>query len=173
MNLGTIIIGAIAVAICFLPFFLMNSGKKKRDRQLIQSLNDFAAKSNCSISKTDIWYNAAIGLDEKNKVLFFLKKENDKESIKEIKLSEIQNAKILKNSKPYGKKNNESILIEHIGLALSSGDKNKPDIVLTFYSSISNRQIHTEFQLAEKWEKNVNICLQSKNREGQVMSAFM
>ncbi|MDO9039135.1 MAG: hypothetical protein Q7U59_12400 [Lutibacter sp.] len=71
MNLGTAIVGAIFIAIFMLPFIFMLSGRKKKEKQLRQSILAIANNHNCKISQQEISDEFAIGLDESLNQLFF------------------------------------------------------------------------------------------------------
>ena len=90
MNLGTAITGAIFIAIFMLPFIFMLQGRKKKEKQLLQSISTVANNQNCKISKYELCEEFAIGLDETANQLFFLKRTEDQEIAQFVNLSEIK-----------------------------------------------------------------------------------
>ncbi len=89
MNLDNIIIAAIAITICVVPFILMDRSRKKKQKRTLQSLINLANQKNCNISKYEICGDFIIGIDEIERFVFFFKKLEDKVVEQFINLAEI------------------------------------------------------------------------------------
>ena len=63
MDLGSVIIGAVLLAICAVPFLLMGQKRKKRDRQTLQLLFNRANQEKCTISQHEICGDFVIGIE--------------------------------------------------------------------------------------------------------------
>lgn len=161
MNLGTAIVGAIFIAIFMLPFIFMLSGRKKKEKQLKQSILAIANNHNCKISQQEISDEFAIGLDETLNQLFFFKKTTGKEIAQHINLAEIKSCKVIKTEHSTGNKQDSVKLIDKLDLHFSFLDRKNPDISLAFYDSEENFGMDGEIQIIEKWSKIVNDRLKS------------
>ncbi|PQJ69291.1 hypothetical protein [Polaribacter butkevichii] len=161
MDLGTAIIGLICIAVCALPFVLTNNNKKKKQKELLNTLKDFAKKNGSEITQHEIGENYAIGVDTSKNTVSFLQKTKEKVSLQFVNLTTIKNCEINNISKSLGK--NETTLDKLI-LKLSAIDKKKPSIVLEFYNSDISFQPGNEFDSIEKWNKTINSLLISKQQ---------
>ncbi len=160
MELGNIIIGAILVACCFMPFIIMNRNTKKREHLMLTSLSQFAMKYNGQISQSECLGNIAIGIDETINYLFYYKRHKDQVEEKYINLSDIQQCRILNTNRTVGEKNNEQKVIDRLDLSFIPRDQKQSEIALEFYNSSINLQMYGELLSVEKWSKMVNERLQ-------------
>lgn len=132
MDSGTLVIGAIMIAICILPFILINNSIKKQKKQLLQALLALSDQKNCKMTQYELGSNLAIGIDENADLLFFFKRLKDKEISQHVNLK------------------------DKLELCISPKTKSRPDIFLEFYNSEENLQLNGELQLIEKWAKIIN-----------------
>ena len=158
MDVSSIIIGAIVVALCIVPFIVMSQNRKKRERKTIESLNSIAQRQNCSISKHEICGDFIIGIDEVNKYVFFLKKLNDKVVEQCVNLSEIRNCKLNNTARTVA---NQSV-IDKLELSFIPIDKNKKEIALEFFNTDINMQLGQELRSIEQWSNFINDYLKIK-----------
>lgn len=161
MDLGSAIIGAVAIIICALPFVMMSRSKKKREKIFLQSLSEIATKNNCQITQHEIFGSFAIGLDESKSFVFFYKKMPGKEEEQSIDLGEIQNCKVINTSRTINNKEGNQKVIDKLELSFSPAAKNKPGIKLEFFRSDVSVHLDGELQSIEKWSKLINDLLRS------------
>ncbi len=161
MDLGTIIIGVICIALCALPFVLTNKNKKNKEKELLNSLKDFAKQHNSEITDYEISESYAIGLDETKRTISFLQKTKENVDLQFIELNTIKNCEINNISKSLGK--NETTL-DKLNLKLNVIGKNKPSITLEFFNSDISFQPVNEFDSIEKWNKIINSLLQNQQQ---------
>lgn len=156
MDFGTIF-GLIFVVICILAVVLVNSNKKKKKNQFIQTLFDFAEKSNCRISEHDLWNNTLIGIDKDSHKLFFIRKIADNAVSNEIDLSGIQKCRVINSSRIVTNGDNNQNVIDKLELAMTSRDVKIADTILEFYNTNrDNLFLNGELPLTEKWAEIVN-----------------
>jgi hypothetical protein len=157
MELGTIITGIIFLALAFSPLLLMSQSRKKAKKALLQSLAQVAAQHEGSVSKQEFFGDFAIGIDESNNAVFYVKKERDSLKEANVKLSDIQECRVINMGKTIKSKEDQSSyhIIERLDLSFVSRDKNKPEIRLNFYHSDSNKQLNEELKAVENWSKLV------------------
>lgn len=156
MNSGTAITGAILIAIFMLPFILMLNGRKKKQKQLVKSILAIANNHKCKLSQQEISEEFAIGLDETENQLFFVKRTTDKEIAKHLNLAEIKSCKVIKTGTTVGNKDDNYKTLDKLDLHFSFFDKKNADISLPFYDSEENFGLDGEIQMIEKWANIVN-----------------
>jgi hypothetical protein len=159
MNIGTIIIGAIFLAICILPFALISMSKKKKEKQLLKKLNEIAQQSDSHISQYERCNDMIIGIDKSSNHFFAYKNLLDRESEFTVNLKEIQQCRIMTNGKvPGGKGNGESNfrVVDRLSLLFNPGDKEKTSLQFELFNHDDNQQMDGELELARKWEKILN-----------------
>jgi hypothetical protein len=161
MDLGTLEIALVLVAICVVPFILMGRNKKKRDKQLLQLLLNSATKENCKITQSEYLNDIAIGLDEANNKLFFFKKIEENEIAQHVNLLEMKSCGILNSNRPLDSKKHKDVIIEKIGLSFTPIEKNKTHTIFEFFNSEETMLLSGELQLAQKWAKIVNDKLKA------------
>lgn len=160
MDLGTTIIGATILALCFLPFVFMSTSRKKKEKQLLQAISDMAKKQQCNIDQHEFCRDLVIGLDEKTNTVFFHQKANNTETAFAIPLAEIQNCKAVITKENSNSKNIAEEAIHKLELLLTPKNKKKELIRLEFYNSEESAQPSGELQLLHKWAKIINGRIQ-------------
>lgn len=165
MDLGTFIVGVIALAICVLPFVLMIGGRKKKEKKLLLLVSTMAREHNCKISQYEFCDEFVIGLDETANCLFFFRKSNDKETGQHINLAEIKTCKVISTGHTISNKEGSYKAIEKLELQFSFIDKNKTDLFLPFFKEEEDIELSGEIQVIEKWDKIVNERLKPQQKK--------
>lgn len=156
MDLGTIIIGIICIAICVLPFVLMSRNKKKKEKELLTSLKDFAKQHDSEITQHEIAENFAIGLDNSKNTICFLQKTKQEVNLQFVDLNTIKNCEISTINRTLTKNETE---VDRLNLKLNNIDKNKPSVMLEFYNADVSFQLSNEYDIIENWNKLINNLL--------------
>lgn len=151
MNSGTLIVGAIILAACILPFILMIRSRKKKEKQLLLSLTAIANNHNCKISLHELFVEFAIGLDEKANQLFFFRKTKEYETAQHINLAEVKFCKVINSGHTIDNNDENNKTIDKLELQFSFLDKKKPDEFLVFYNSEENTHLSGEILTINKW----------------------
>lgn len=151
MEMGTIITGAIVILLCILPFVLLGSGRRKRQKQLQQTLQAQAAQQGGKITRHDCLRDAAIGIDDEARTLFYVKNE----TTQHIRLQEFKTCRVINNTRTVD--NNR--VVEQLALALTPTGNGRPDIQLEFYNAETDIQLNGELQLLEKWAQIVGAAI--------------
>lgn len=162
MDSKSIIIGAIVIAVCILPFILMSINIKRRERKKISLFKNIVNENNCILSKYEICGDFVIGIDETRKYIFFNKQLKDNVLKEIINLHEIQHCKVKNGARVVTSKNGTYNVIDKLELIFNPLDKNKKEIVLEFFNVNNNTQLIDELQSIEKWSKIINDCIKSK-----------
>jgi hypothetical protein len=160
MDSGTTIFGLMLLLICILPIILLTRKRKKREKLFLQSLFRLAEKSNSKVTERDLWNNTAIGLAKESNKLFFTRKTADNHLLKEINITEMQKCRVVNTSRTVSTPKGVNTVIDKLELALTYLDKNRPEILLEFYSTDHDSfSLSGELQLTEKWKEIINSAI--------------
>ena len=162
MDSGTLIVGAVLIALCILPVVITEISRKNREKKLFRLIKSEAEGQNCNITKFEHCCNNIIGLDEANKVLFFIKKRDSGIISRFADLKEIQNCKAQNLSGSSDNNGTDYQFTRKVELVLKPGIKNKPDVVIEIFDSEEGRQLSGELQLAEKWSEMIRGILKKR-----------
>jgi hypothetical protein len=152
MDLGTTLIGAIISIICLLPFVLMAVSRRKREKQLLQTLVDYANEYEGNITQHETVGDIIIGLDEKSNTVFFYTKNKIAETKQYIRLADYKKCNVVSTTRDF----NNSKVIDTVELSFIPIEKTTPIEELSLFNTKYNLQLSGELQLAEKWAKLVN-----------------
>ncbi|MDN6309252.1 MAG: hypothetical protein ACTHY4_03770 [Flavobacteriaceae bacterium] len=159
LDLGSVLIGVLVIAIACLPFILMHRNKVQIDKKLSNLLTTYAAEHSCQIDQYDTLHHFAIGIDQTKQKIFFYKEQNENIVKQMIDLNEIKKARLLKTTSKPNKKSGERV--ERIGLTFEALQKNQNAIVLEFFNYDESPQVYGELQAAQKWSAEIqqNLAL--------------
>jgi len=147
MDLGTIITAAIMLAVCVLPFVLMNRKKQKRIKHLKQTFINFAQETTHNLGEMDVCGEMVIGTDAESNHIFFVKEHESNTTKVKVELTNISSVSIVKNHL------NESSNFDKIGLNFHPKGNSSKLVQFAFFDSDDKRQLDGELQLADKWHK--------------------
>ena len=151
MDTGTLVVAAVFVAICVLPFIFFGRGHRKLRKKFKLLLSQLAEKNGGKITAIETIGNFGIGIDENKNMAYFVRKTDEGILEKEVSLAEIKNCK-LKTTTNYfegGEKVVNSIDFEFFG-----NDAGKPAVIFNLYNAdIDSSTLTGELQTAEKWER--------------------
>lgn len=153
MDLSNVLLWTVITLLCIVPFILLARNSKKNKQQFLKVLQEFAVQHHASIDQQDHWFKTAIGLDEKQGLLYFVRERQGTWSKQWVKLAEVQKCTIQDSSRLVdGQK-----VVDRIELLLNTLNGS---VTLEFFNVNSGSLTPTiEFQLAEKWSKIVNAHL--------------
>jgi len=160
MDLGTSIIGALIIAICIAPFFLMNRKKKNEEKKSKQLLVNFANNYNAKITQYEICGNYIIGIDEDKKYIFFIKNQDFKTIEQFVDLAEIKNCKVINTSITFTNNKSNYHKIDKLELILKNNKPSESNTVLEFFNADFSIQLYDERTSIEKWSCIINNILQ-------------
>jgi hypothetical protein len=163
MDSGSIIIAAILLAICIMPFVMMSINRQKREKQMLTAIMKIAGQHNCKVAQHECCGNFIIGIDETKNVVFFYQPLKDSLIEKVVNLGEIQECEVINSSRSFGDGNGYYQVIDKLNLSFTPIARNGSPIVLNFYDAEQNVQLSGELQSIEKWGKRINQRLQNMN----------
>lgn len=147
MDATSFTIGIILLIICVLPFILFSVNNNKKRKKRIENLVKKAKENNATIQEKDDWNQSVIGLDKKNKMLFFSKKSEEFDKFIFINISELLLCRIERTE-------NKHKVLEKLELELTFASK--PTVVLEFFNKNETRLILNEIEIIQKWQKLLN-----------------
>lgn len=157
MDLGTAIVGLIVVLICVIPFVIFSIKRKRKEKRIIQSLNNIASEDGSTISQYEIWNDNIIGIDDNSTCIYAVCKLKEHVQVTAIHLSGIQRCRISKVSRNVFTNGVNATVIEKLELVFENKDNNKPNQTIEFYNVENNKStLMGELQLIEKWYVKIN-----------------
>lgn len=145
-------IGSITVAICAIPFVLTIGGRKKREKQMMKSLQTLAAQHNCQIGQHEFCGNYVLGMDKANRFVFFHQAIKVQTKEQTVDLMEVAACKPMN----IGRKIAGEREVERLGLEFVPTDKAASEIHLELYNNDHSFQLRGELQSMEKWTRLIN-----------------
>ena len=155
LDFGTLIIGALTVAVCATPFVLTIGGRKKREKQMMRSLAAMAEQRQCRVGQHEFCGNYALAVDEAGRYVFFHKRVKEQVEEQAIDLLDIKACKPVN----IGKKMAHDRVVERLGLEFVPKDPKKREIFLELYNNDHSFQLRGELQSMERWAKLINDSL--------------
>jgi hypothetical protein len=164
MDTGSVIVGAIIIAICIIPFVIMYYKRVIKENKMLQSLREVAQKQhNCKISQHEFCGDFVLGIDEDRDFVFFFKKKKEETISQCVDLADVRACQAIIKTGTV-KTNKESVVItERVELGFMPANKSKTETRFELYGEETNMQLSEELQFVEKWSKQINERL--KNRK--------
>lgn len=163
MSLTLIITGAVCLFLLIIILVSANKNKKQKQINFLKPLNNLAQSVDCKVTRNDIWNNSVIGIDEARNYVFVIQKNITGDAKLAINLSEVFRCRVTEKSRVSGPKEGNIKAFDRIDLVFTLKDKSKPEILVEFYNSDTDRlTLAGELQLAEKW------CAIINNRSAQL-----
>lgn len=153
MDLQTIIIGVLALAVFIVPVYLIQSKQKKQSVKVLDELLSFSEEQQLRLTRLDFWNEVfAIGIDETNRKLVYYNKQDFSPRQVIIDLADVKNCEVVKESREV----NGNLIIDQIVLRFSFDGPKKQEQRLEFYNREQNMMLSSELHFARKWVEIVN-----------------
>lgn len=163
LDIGSAIAGVASVALCAVPFVLMMTNRKKKEKQFIQSLQSIAQQQNHAISDFEIVRNFIIGIDEKHRALYYLKKREEQTADQYIDLNNFHRCEVIKTTRTVKQASGSQTIIDKIELQFSPKTKGRPMISIEFFNTDETIQLYGELLAANQWCDKLNLLLTKLN----------
>ncbi|WP_017730776.1 PH domain-containing protein [Nafulsella turpanensis] len=156
MDLGSVIIALVLLALCIVPFIYYSGVQKKKKKNFSKELINLAEQQNVKFSQYEVWsHYYGIGIDTSTNRLFYFKKREDKEQKAFIDLSEVEKCRVNNVNRMV----NDNKIIDRLELVFKFRDSKMPEKALEFYNKEESMSLHEELQLSEKWANIINSNL--------------
>lgn len=163
MDITTALIGLLVVALILIPFIAMGRKSGRNARELGSLLRDFAATHDGNITRMDYVRNMALGLDERERVLYFLKRTAEGNQTRRIDLNHVRDCRVVQTRRTVRQGGVADSFIESLRLAFSLAAVKQPDDIIELYNADETMQVTSELQLANKWASLVNDLVTSRS----------
>jgi hypothetical protein len=166
MDLGTIIIALVFIAIVTVPFVLTGYSKKRKKKNLYRRLTEMAKNEDCTITQHEFCGDFVIGLDTTADHLFFCKKVENLEIAKSADLRKFKSCRVLNSNRTIGNKKEKYYVVDKLELILYPAEKDAPELSVELYNDeYDSLTLTGELQLAEKWGKLLNERLKTPQKQ--------
>lgn len=161
-DLGSTIVFAIIIVICILPFIFLYIGKNKKKNKLRKELASMAQKKNRKLQQCEIFTNFAIGTDENNEFLFYMKQGKDGIKEYQIALNEVKDCKIRQTDRRLKHNKKQNLVIDKLELSLVPYPGKGREINLEFFNTDDNLPLYGELNSLKSWKAFVQERLAAK-----------
>ena len=153
MDLSSLIMGLILLALFALPFVLVSRSNKKKKNQLLSRIDALAQQVNSKVAKYDSCNNLIIGSNENTSIIFFIRETGEDEIVKTVQLDSIQKCEFVNTLKSQNGNEKGSSGQGRLALVFQPVAKAKGDITLEFFHESSRNQLGDELVLLNKWNE--------------------
>lgn len=156
MDISTLLIGFVVTLIIASPIVLTGISRKKREKKLRTDFEALSKSKNSSIKISDFWSGTAIGINQDDKLLFFIRQLKEVNEDLVIDLKEFQRCNFIKIT-------NKGDVVEKIEITFTPIVKNNSEVKLEIYNAEINPLLAGELSIAEKWVKLINETIKTHN----------
>lgn len=162
MDFGTVIIGAVMLALCVLFVLFIRNNSQKRKLVLTQALTELATANQANVTRQELSGNTLLGLDKNANMLLFVKKGRIGLTSRAVDLSEIRECKLVKVNKTVPNQGGNYTMLEKLSLQFVTIDPKSADIHLMFYDEAEDQSLSNELEFMEKWVVIIHAQLKKK-----------
>ena len=156
MDLVTMFIAVSLTALLFSPVVVTIRKRKQQKEYLLQLITVEAGRRNSNISNHEICGNSIIGIDKKNSLLVFAKRNFKKEVVKSVNLNEYKKCSFEKNIRVEGSEDSPKTIIDRLFLAFTPMKEDKPKVEFDFYNTKETFTMSGEIESLGRWNRIVN-----------------
>ncbi|MCT4561771.1 MAG: hypothetical protein N4A41_10380 [Crocinitomicaceae bacterium] len=160
MDTPTIIMSAVFLMVCILPFWLSYRNNRKLEKSLRQAIQNLAATSNISIQQFQILNKLIIGLDTNEQYLCYVKQNNHGETQGTLELKNFSKVE-LKQLKQKLNTDNPNETVTKLSLNFHPKGHGNIEEEIIFFQMDSLNSLDGEIQFAEHWLQRIQPLLNS------------
>ena len=138
MEISSLLIGIAVVTLCVLPFWLSGNARKRREKKLLEALNQMAQSESSTICSSEVCGNNALGIDGSGRWLLYARCSGGIQE--KIDLKGIRSCGIV--DKP-----------DTVGLIFVADDR--PEIYIELFNNKVEATSYDESRMAARWHKIV------------------
>ncbi|WP_215224025.1 hypothetical protein [Echinicola shivajiensis] len=157
MEIESTVMGLVGLALCIIPFVLLQRSRKKKEQELLGGLNAIADIANNELDISDFGFEFAIGVSADKSHVFYYKKTNEKVQEESIALEMVENCTIHTVNRLITVKDKKESIIEKLELIFLL--KNNAKSRLEFFNGEEKSQLTGEMDLIKKWESIIHQCM--------------
>lgn len=160
MKTGLFITDAIIIAIVALPFILILSNSKKKERKLSKALKAEVLKDKGKLSNSTVHNNFALGIDNSRQRLYFYKVTKEAAYTQIVDLKTMASCQVDKKTRYVRDKEKKQEIIERLLLILTHKDQNNVTN-FEFYDNNDAMPLSGEIDIAHQWQSIITQFLDS------------
>ncbi|WP_266203384.1 hypothetical protein [Pontibacter kalidii] len=156
MDLTTIVIGCLALAVFIVPIMYLQRKQKEKTGKASAEFLAMGEQQQVRLAKYELWNDRyGIGLDEEQKKLFYLRKDDAQEQKLLLNLADFKKSSVSSASRDV----NGTKVFDLIELRLTSRNAKHSELRLEVYDKEVSIMLSGELQLAEKWNTLINASI--------------
>ncbi len=156
MDMQTAITAILIILVVVLPFYYHHLKHSKHEKKFFHLLKDAAHKEGTVIKKKQMFLQSAIGLDEKQKKLFFVHVNNSTTNLSSVSLKGLKQSTVQIYTED--SKQNGSDMPGKVEMLLKFNSKDASDTTLVFYDKNSSPgSLSDEVLGARKWADYLSL----------------
>ncbi|RFC54604.1 hypothetical protein [Brumimicrobium aurantiacum] len=159
METGNIIIGIVSFLAVISPFIIMYQKSKKKEKELLKKLKEYAANHDFQIDQWEATGNLMLGLDEVNKVGFCIELIDGKFEIDHVLLNELSFCKVDREKRTVSYHNHPEKVTQSLKLYFYPKQKSDETKYFRLYDEEATKQLNGEIELSEVWESKFRALI--------------
>lgn len=154
------LIASAIIGLFCVPFLLNSMNQKKKSKALINTLKAKTQTGGLTNGQFEtLRSNYCLGLDKERKKVLFLEKENGQDFIQTIDLAQVKICKALLGYRSFKGEKSQQKIIEKVQLAFMPINDSKASQFLELYTESKQDYLVNEWEIAQKWESEINKLL--------------
>lgn len=138
------------------PFIHNGQKNRKIEKKLLANLNELASQKGANPTEIETWrFRYAIGLDQKENVLVYLRQDNESLSYS-LNLAEYKNVQLIKKFQEVNGKELITKLPEYVGIQLNPKKASAEPVALEIFDAEMYSDLYGETVIADKWVAILN-----------------
>lgn len=165
VDIASLIIGIIALATFCLPIAWYQISEKMKVKKLNNELTQYAQKENITLTNKEVWGNGyALGIDQENRKLLYIKKGENNDQKRMIDLSEVEECKVSNGTKTVQNAGGSKSFVSSIRLLFRYQNPKKGSASLEIFDGENGKTLTSEIAIANKLARAIRPMLY-KNAE--------
>ncbi|MFT3846278.1 MAG: hypothetical protein QM725_14580 [Lacibacter sp.] len=154
MDFQTAITALLIILVVVLPFYYHHIKHSRKEKKLFQILKEAAEKKGCKITRKQVFFQSAIGLDEKQQKLLFVHINNGLTDFSFVSLDGLKHSTVQIQTA----KQNGSDMPDKVELLLRFNNTAAKDEILVFFDRNSGTgSLSDEVLGARKWADYLSL----------------
>jgi hypothetical protein len=156
MELGTSIMGLVALAICCAPFIIIRYNRSKYNKTLLSGIESIAANNNVKLGYYEFSVDYAIGLTQDEQAVLFYRKGEDFTIAKMVYIKNFKACLVEAKRRNHDNSGKTQSIVSKVSLVFQPLTKHTDPEYLTMYSEQTDFQLFPDMQFAYKWAGILN-----------------
>ncbi|WP_073851639.1 hypothetical protein [Pontibacter flavimaris] len=163
MDLTTIVIACLALVVFIVPIMYLQRNQKQKTGEASAEFLALAEQQQARLTKHELWNDRyAIGLDEGQKKLLYLRKDDVQEQKLFLHLADFKKSTVSSESRDV----NGTKVFDLIELRLAPRNPKHAEVRLEFYNKEVSIMLSGEMLLAQKWSSLISASIAEASPAG-------